>query len=116
MNREAERKKLRDTLSWIRYKLFPSDEATTEFIIDSLLRDGIIAPPCPIGTTIYMIVEKRAKSTLEYFKFIKITKLTYYNLERVLEQFGKTVFLTKEEAKNALKGVLRNDRASGFYI
>ena len=51
-----------------------------------------------------MIVEKRAKITREYFRFIKKTKLTFLNLERVLKYWGKTVFLTKEQAEKALKG------------
>ena len=71
---------------------------------DYLLENGVIVPPCKVGTTIYMIVEKRAKVTREYFRFIKKTKLTFLNLERVLKTWGKTVFLTKEEAEKALKG------------
>ena len=69
---------------------------------DYLLENGMIVPPCKMGTTIYMIVEKRASVTREYFRFIKKTKLTFLNLERVLKCFGKTVFLTREEAKQAL--------------
>lgn len=69
---------------------------------DYLLNKGIIVPPCPIGTSLYMIVEKRAKVTREYFRFIKKTKLTYYNLERVLQDYGKTVFLDPKEAQEAL--------------
>lgn len=71
---------------------------------DYLLENGVIVPPVKVGDTIYMIVEKRAKITREYFRFIKKTKLTFLNLERVLKDWGKTVFLTKEEAEKALKG------------
>lgn len=71
-------------------------------VADYLLENGVIVPPCKVGDTIYMIVEKRAKVTREYFRFVKKTKLTFLNLERVLEDFGKTVFLTKEEAQKAL--------------
>lgn len=70
--------------------------------VDYLLKKGVIAPPCPIGTPLYMIVEKRAKVTRNYFRFIKKTKLTYYNLERVLNSYGKTVFLDPKEAQEAL--------------
>ena len=76
----------------------------SESIADYLIENGVIVPPCKVGTTIYMIVTKRAKVTREYFYFIKKTKLTFLNLERVLENWGKTVFLTREEAMKALKG------------
>lgn len=71
---------------------------------DYLLENGVIVPPVKVGDTIYMIVEKRARITREYFRFIKKTKLTFLNLERVLKDWGKTVFLTKEAAEKALKG------------
>lgn len=83
-------------------------ESRCKIAAAELIGDGVIVPPCKIGTTIYMIVEKRAKVTREYFRFIKKTKLTFLNLERVLETWGKTVFLTREEAEKAL-GVLRGN-------
>lgn len=71
---------------------------------DYLLENDVIVPPVKFDDTIYMIVEKRAKITREYFRFIKKTKLTFSNLERVLKYWGKTVFLTKEQAEKELKG------------
>lgn len=71
---------------------------------DYLLENGVIVPPVKVGDTIYMIVGGKAKITREYFRFIKKTKLTFLNLERVSKDWGKTVFLTKEEAEKALKG------------
>ena len=62
-------------------------------IADYLLKNGVIVPPVKIGDTLYMIVEKRAKISRECFHFIKKTKLTFLNLERVLKIWGKTVFL-----------------------
>lgn len=74
-----------------------------EAIADHLLANGVIVPPCRIGTKIYMLVTKIPKHGFPEFTFIKETKLTYLNLERVIAQFGKTVFLTHEEAEEALK-------------
>ena len=82
---------------------------TNEQLADYLLENGVIVPPVKVGDTIYMIVEKRAKISREYFHFIKKTKLTFLNLERVLKDWGKTVFLTKEEAEKALKGGATNE-------
>lgn len=109
MNRESERKKLRDTLSWIRYKLFPSDEATTEFIIDSLLRDGIIAPPCKVGDKVWLISEN---GSYVYDTDVEIVFCdrdgcyieTIQNDVFTDEDFGKTVFTSREEAEKMLKG------------
>ena len=90
-------------------KMHPCEKSLTDFTADYLLENGVIVPPCKVGTTIYMIVTKRAKVTREYFHFIKKTKLTFLNLERVLENWGKTVFLTREETEKALKGGAKMD-------
>ena len=39
------------------------------------------------------------------FIFIKKSKLTFLNMERILQDFGKTVFLTREEAEKALEAM-----------
>ena len=59
--------------------------------------------PCSISTTIYMLVTKRPKMSLPEFTFIKETKLTFMNMERVINDFGEKVFLTKTEAEQKLK-------------
>ena len=79
------------------------DRCEIEAITRHLLKNGVIAPPCKVGTTIYMIVTKRAKVSREYFSFIKKTKLTYLNMERVLEEFGETVFLSQAEAEEKME-------------
>ena len=75
-----------------------------ENIADYLLANGVIVPPCKVGSKIYMLVTKRSKVSFPPFTFVKVSRLTFYNLERVLQDFGKTVFLTKEEAEAKLKG------------
>ena len=77
------------------------EEFTPEDIVDHLLHRGALMPPCPIGTKIYILVTKRPKITYPEFTFIKESHLTYYNLERVLAEFGKTVFLDYEAAREA---------------
>lgn len=64
----------------------------------------LIKLPCKIGTTFYMIVTKRPKfSSPETFSFIKPSRLTWFNLARVLDDWGETCFATREEAEAALK-------------
>ena len=59
--------------------------------------------PCRLGGTLYIIVTKRPKINMPEFSFVKQSQLTYNNMERVLRDFGKTVFLTREEAEAALE-------------
>lgn len=59
--------------------------------------------PCKINSKIYMLVTKRHKIHLPEFTFVKETYLTYTNLRRVIEDYGKEIFLTREEAEAALE-------------
>ena len=80
------------------------DFMSLERIADHLLANGVIVPPCKVGDKVYMLVTKRSKVSFPPFTFVKVSRLTFYNLERVLQDFGKTVFLTREEAEAKLKG------------
>lgn len=66
-------------------------------------RNQVIVPPCPIGGDIYILITKKLRRDCETFSLIKKSKLTYSNLERVIEDIGDTVFLTEEEARDALR-------------
>ena len=84
-----------------------------ERIADYLLANGVIVPPCKVGDMVYLFYPVR-KGIYEAFvdeislskksNFI-VTRDLYFNRRQAVffEQFGKTVFLTKEEAENALK-------------
>ena len=82
-------------------------------LADHLLANGVIVPPCPIGAKIYMLVTRKTTS-FEFpngkmqrienqHTFIKETYLTKSNFFKVIDDFGKTVFLTKEEAERELR-------------
>ena len=58
--------------------------------------------PCKIGSKIFAIVEKKKATKYETYKYIQSYYLTYSNIERVIKNFGKTIFLTKESAEEAL--------------
>lgn len=69
-------------------------------------KDGrLVVLPCKVGDTVYLIVTKRAKVYMPEFSFVKKSRLTFLNMERVLQDFGKTVFLTREEAEKALEAM-----------
>lgn len=79
-----------------------NDIPAVEQIADYLISRGVIILPFPIGTTYYRIVTKRAKVTGAYFKLVREARLNWYNVESVLQDFGKSIFLSREEAKKAL--------------
>ena len=87
---------------------------SAEFIADYLLEDGWIRPPVKLNQILYtpcnyrnMIAECRVSSITQKangtFK-IRLTNSYYRAVFEVTEDdFGKTVFLTKEEAEQAMK-------------
>lgn len=79
---------------------------------DHLLSNGVIVPPCKVGDTVYYpahetsvvyetkvyaIGERRGKITINP-KAYPIDAITMFGVE-----FGKTIFLTKSQAEEALK-------------
>ena len=69
-------------------------------------KDGrVTVLPCKVGDTVYLIVTKRARNYTPEFRFVKKSRLTFLNMERILQDFGKEVFLTREEAEKALEGM-----------
>lgn len=99
---------------------FTSDEIV-ERLADMLLENGVIVLPCNVGDTVYRNVnDKRVKNPCE-FKVVGLWYSRYENCNCVhiarfkngvfdrslavtFTDFGKTVFLTREEAEQALKG------------
>lgn len=80
-------------------------------IADYLLANGVRVPPCKVGDMVYKINGNR----IEKFKVARFIISSYgisaedlYGVQVVLiDDFSKTVFLTKEEAEAKLKE-LRN--------
>ena len=92
-----------------------------EDIADHLLANGVIVPPCKVGDMVYKVVpDKRVKKPYECkvvgFWYSEDENCNNAHLVRYVNDafdcsfsvpfttFGKTVFLTKEEAEQALKG------------
>ena len=107
---------MRDRLVEILYDLFHNTNfPTMERIADHLIENGVIVLPCQLGSEIYMLVTRHTKSFVfkenkkmvmreSQHTIIKQTTFTKSNFFKVIEEFGKTVFLTKEEAEQKLKG------------
>ena len=87
-----------------------------ERIADYLLENGVIVLPCKLGDTMYDISEfvkeiPRPEMYEDKVGFIAIRSRKngemYFDIECVecdYNDFGKTLFLTREEAEQALKG------------
>ena len=89
-----------------------------EEIADHLIANSIIVPPCKVGDTVY-IIDEADEGSEPYVLGVIVTVIGYdisgfwltMNLPLGFKQsahigersFGKTVFLTREEAEKALK-------------
>jgi hypothetical protein len=91
-------------------------------VADYLLEHGVIVPPCKVGDMVYVIYKGYITSSkvLAFYydrsggmfdMQIKTKVETATGFEKVIDKdnyqfsdFGKTVFLTREEAEKALKG------------
>ena len=89
---------------------FTEDEAA--IIADVLLAKGVIAPPVKVGDTVYEIVRRRGLRQRKVVEILIAEEPSFvvggdiYSEERYhFSLFGKTVFLTQEEAEKALKGL-----------
>ena len=87
-------------------------------IVDSLLTNGVIVPPCKVGTTLFFLYNspyadkpdltpRIYKTTDWYFEVDKagivINTSDIHSFNKVYDYvLGKTVFLTREEAEKAL--------------
>lgn len=88
---------------------------------DHLLKNGVIVPPCKVGDTVYVLTS----DSITGFEKSRVKRMLLKNLQDGMtikiiipcvcddwggavrefypEDFGKTVFLTREEAEQALK-------------
>ena len=86
-----------------------------EIIADYLIANGVILPPCKVGDKLYEITSRKTISEyqvtaihIELFGIFVDWKITQGFVDRYISdmpagEIGKTVFLTREEAENALK-------------
>ena len=86
-------------------------------IVDAVIDEGVIVPPCKVGDKLYQIVDMSHTGCKSFVSDFPITVLPYqiYYLNLMggisaipFENFGKTVFLTKEEAEAELEKRLKN--------
>ena len=84
-------------------------------LADHLLSEGVIVPPCKVGDKLYEIssgevlnctveiIDISLTERMSMYIDISIKYPTYSAIETIeMDYFGKTVFLTREEAEKAL--------------
>lgn len=88
-----------------------------EHLAEHLLENGVIVPPCKVGDTLYAISQMKDRRILPFVNEYEATSIgvgkrkckVYHEKDSFIkiflqDDFGKTVFLTREEAERALKG------------
>ena len=88
-----------------------------KFFVDYLLKNGVIVLPCKVGDTVYVIIDidNPARRMLEckvisismeetgmHFQFQTVKKYLYRYGNFDIDDIGKTVFFTREQAEKAL--------------
>ena len=77
-----------------------------EVIADHLLANGVIVLPCKVGDWVYMLrngeIHRNHICQVHISQTYAQTFFSCYGEKFGVEQIGKTVFLTKEEAEKAL--------------
>jgi hypothetical protein len=93
-----------------------TDKSISEYVADFLLANGVIVPPCKVGDTLYVISQMKDKRMLPFINQYDVTSITikkksvviYHEMDGYIKifkhtDFGETVFLTREEAEQALE-------------
>ena len=80
---------------------------TVDDMADYLLANGVIVPPCKVGDTVYRIYTQSWIGEDKVCEFVLRSDSLWYIDDKQREtpcyRFGKTVFLTREEAEAKLK-------------
>lgn len=83
-------------------------------IVDAIIDEGVIVPPCKVGDTLYDIYESLSNGETDIQEIeVKVINvridarnkpcLIIGNKYIAFDEIGKTVFLTEEEAEKELK-------------
>ena len=87
-------------------------ESISADLADYLLANGVIVPPCKVGQKVYYVIESLEEIVEGRIReiivaegiFINFTLKGWFSQTSHIGEIGKTVFLTKEEAEQALGG------------
>lgn len=90
-------------------RLITDNKEATAAIADYLIENGVIVLPCKVGDTVYRISKRYGKWCVLPRTVCSITysldsrgNIAWYLFTTTEDRIGKTVFLTCEEAEQAL--------------
>ena len=105
------RDKLIELLDEFYYTIASITRDDIENITRHLLENGVIVPPCKVGDTVYYLkrnyhthMEKVTSGKVEGITITPNGICLYVDTHANKLPYGKRVFLTSEEAEQALKG------------
>ena len=116
------RDRLIELLKMIEYQYTEMHSIMTQNVADFLLQRGVIVPPCKCGDTVYYFSHRPLNISVEANTIYEATVVrivtTRLGTQLVIQirnewgctevpdirSWGKTVFLTREEAEKALRG------------
>ena len=98
---------------------YKTHEPFEEYFADYLIANGVIVPPCKVGAEIFGVFDNDDEQRKEIYEGKVLcfsldennllwAKMRYKNCLtywHTIDDFGKTVFLTKEEAEKALERI-----------
>lgn len=108
------RDRLIELLKDVEYQYTKINSIKTEDVADWLLRHGVIVPRCKVGDMAYFVIEDTVigKEYISPERIVDICTKGFYTSGHkdsdengdlwLWSNIGKTVFLTKEEAEQAL--------------
>ena len=125
MTNDKQRERLVELIESTRYW----GSGTSEEIADCLLEKGVIVPPYKVGQDIYTIQggevtkhfvievarHNNGKTYCKYVPYDKKGNVQWFYVQSSFTEdaIGKTVFLTKEEAEQALNNVQNENSCEG---
>lgn len=86
-----------------KYKLL-KPHCVCEAIADTMLKNGVIVPPVKVGDVVYIVCNVDNKTVIEEASVEEVSTKRIWTdeVDYDLEEIGKTVFLSREEAEKAL--------------
>lgn len=88
---------------------------TCEELAGYLIAHGVIAPPCKVGDTVYVVSQTKDRRILPFVNEYEVTSIKvgkrkctiYHEMDGYIkifkqDEFGRTIFTTREEAEAAL--------------
>lgn len=121
METEKQRERLVELLNEATYQIakacIGNCEGCGDKIADYLIANNVVVLPCKVGDTVYRVAKHRGVWEVLPREVVSITyrldhlyRVVFEIFSTEYDRLGKTVFLTREEAENALKERKENDK------